>query len=963
MRSRVLALVLAPIAILLLTSAALADALPLDVRDSQLVPQARWSSPLSESRNSVMAPSAGNLGREALAAEERPSDRPTALDKANVQLSSSLQDVFLHKSVHAMVSVPGQWINYFIYYENFSDSAAQIVITDVLPDGVTYQEASWGGGLPNEGEALPDPTITGNELVWELGELEGGGARWFHIQANVTSTLSSGDVLENCAAIGIANGEDSRPQDNTSCCFVVLRADGPNLVVQKEHEWSSSEDKLQYRLHFFNAGTDAISNVWITDTLPLLTTSSGTSEVNVDFPLSRLVFSGTVGAGKMGWQFDYLDPGDTGWLYFDADLDDPGVPLRWFTNTVEIDVPPGDANAPDNADQDVAFSGGEVREVHLQVETDHSNVWGIAQPDSLITVTTAYSETYAWADPACDGCWETGDSGEVWAGDSVVVVAGAGVQPVAIDVPDPFTAEADSSSGEVWGQVDHLDGDWIEVDLHDGPTKSVQTDGSGNYSASFPDIPRGGTGEVRYETEIDHADVTFHRGFRAPDLILNVNYGHDWVSARYEPGHTAWITVTESDGSTAKGTAEVTTGPIPWWEGQSGFETQADDWVPEQPDIVPGDWAFGSADDGRSSSARVGQITGDPDVDADAISGNISAPWFGEPLDAICEVWEESGPQVGFATGPGGGSYSCDFNAEGWDLQPGHHVAVRYKEPDGDWVINVFQVPAPHLGIQKWADGEPTEDANFVFHVAYSNTGDAAAENVLITDTLEGMSYLTDTAALPLTTGTTPGGDEYVVWDVGTVGPESMIEFDVFVHVTVAVSETVVNTVEIDTSNPYDQGEAQEKYAEWGAHVEANDTHLDVEKGASPESVPPGSEFIYVVNVCNTGSTGSSGVVVTDTLDLAVTLDHWWAQEPGWVEVSSSDHQLVVARPSLAGGQCCLVYLAVSVDEGASPGDSLCNVALIAADNDMESNDNVAEYYHPVADYPTFVPLVLKSWT
>jgi len=33
----------------------------------------------------------------------------------------------------------------------------------------------------------------------------------------------------------------------------------------------------------------------------------------------------------------------------------------------------------------------------------------------------------------------------------------------------------------------------------------------------------------------------------------------------------------------------------------------------------------------------------------------------------------------------------------GWDLLPGQDVAVRYYEPDGDTVINVFQVPAPHL--------------------------------------------------------------------------------------------------------------------------------------------------------------------------------------------------------------------------------------------------------------------------
>jgi uncharacterized repeat protein (TIGR01451 family) len=54
-------------------------------------------------------------------------------------------------------------------------------------------------------------------------------------------------------------------------------------------------------------------------------------------------------------------------------------------------------------------------------------------------------------------------------------------------------------------------------------------------------------------------------------LSTKVNYGHDWVEGRYEAGHTLWITATESDGFTVKATAELTTGLIPWWGGDTGF--------------------------------------------------------------------------------------------------------------------------------------------------------------------------------------------------------------------------------------------------------------------------------------------------------------------------------------------------------------------------------------------------------
>ena len=56
---------------------------------------------------------------------------------------------------------------------------------------------------------------------------------------------------------------------------------------------------------------------------------------------------------------------------------------------------------------------------------------------------------------------------------------------------------------------------------------------------------------------------------------------------------------------------------------------------------------------------------------------------------------------------------------------------------------------APHLQIQKWADDDPAEGGNFMFHVQYVNQGDADAENVTITDTLQGgMTYLSDTSGL-----------------------------------------------------------------------------------------------------------------------------------------------------------------------------------------------------------------------
>ena len=52
----------------------------------------------------------------------------------------------------------------------------------------------------------------------------------------------------------------------------------------------------------------------------------------------------------------------------------------------------------------------------------------------------------------------------------------------------------------------------------------------------------------------------------------------------------------------------------------------------------------------------------------------------------------------------------------------------------------------------------------------YRNEGDADAENVVITDTLQGMTYITDTSGFAHT-----GSGGQVVWDLGTVAPGDWI--------------------------------------------------------------------------------------------------------------------------------------------------------------------------------------------
>lgn len=163
-----------------------------------------------------------------------------------------------------------------------------------------------------------------------------------------------------------------------------------------------------------------------------------------------------------------------------------------------------------------------------------------------------------------------------------------------------------------------------------------------------------------------------------PALDLRVNYGHDWVESFYEAGHMAWITVTESDGVTVKATAELFTEPKDFWGGETGFQTQPEDWVPAPPDIQPYDWVFGWVDNGASAQVQIGDIGGMIDLEADSIEGTIYAPWFSGEVGVECHPWGAPEPaEIKFDTTlpDGNDTYFCSW-AEEWDIQTGQDVGV-----------------------------------------------------------------------------------------------------------------------------------------------------------------------------------------------------------------------------------------------------------------------------------------------
>ncbi len=869
------------------------------------------------------------------------------------RVSPPRYDLSVSKNTNNGVMVPGGWINYHINYRNQGNTPTHAWVTDTLPPGATYQPNS--SYEQNGGPAFPPTLVTSDYVVWDLGLLDVNQDYGFDFSIDLSETVTPTTLLTNCATIGLAVPDDT-PWDNTSCASETIYAHGPNLRVIKWSRWENNYRQLRYDAQFQNIGDQQLDNVWITDTLPALTTSSWW---NMDFDWGRLI-SNTQSGSELRWEFSTLYPGDNGWLHFGANLDNPDARPGWYTNTIMIDTPFGEINPADNIYHDVA-ANGEVNRVELRV-TNRIDMWGQAQPNGPLTVTTPYTEVTTGVDGG--GNWGINQDGSIQPGDTVTVTAGNGTLLVVIDVPAPFDVQADSITDRVWGQIDSLDQQSIEVDLYGYLTSMAQTDSSGTFTRTFADVPRGGNGEVRYNTIIDNADVVFHRDFQSPDLILTVNPSHDWVETNYEAGHTIWITVTDITG-TVKATMIDTTTVVPWWGGRTGFSTNMGTWSPNQPDIVPGDWVYGALDNGYSSSVHVGTITGNLNMADDSITGSVTAAWFSQTLNAQCWIDNVNNSNQDFTVNPASGAYACDFAAV-WDLVPGENVSVQYQEPDGDWVRAVFRGPTPHVKLQKQGNGSPGEGGNFAFRIYYENNGDGDAENTIITDTLlYGMTYLTDTTGLPYTGSGAPG--DPLVWQMGTLTNSTSGWFDLFVQITATVGNQVTNTAQIATSNPYDEYRSGEynngwgKESWWWADVQSINMDVNVGAGTWTWEPAPGYDYIYNANVCNGGSTGSTETTLTNTLPLSTSLVNWWSQNPGWSQVFSATHQLIVSRPTLSSGQCEQVFVRVHLDAAALSGDSLHYNAEVGASNDSNSGNNQSDVWHNVGG-PYYDLSISKYW-
>jgi uncharacterized repeat protein (TIGR01451 family) len=126
------------------------------------------------------------------------------LEYDTVPIPSQRPDVDVYKSI-AGCRAPGGVVEISISIDNMRDiTATNVVVTDTLPDGLIYGGISSGG----------TPTVTGQNLVWNLGDMRPYGYTSIYMTATISATLDHGTVLTNTVRATADNEDVGDQHDN-----------------------------------------------------------------------------------------------------------------------------------------------------------------------------------------------------------------------------------------------------------------------------------------------------------------------------------------------------------------------------------------------------------------------------------------------------------------------------------------------------------------------------------------------------------------------------------------------------------------------------------------------------------------------------------------------------------------------------------------------------------------------------
>jgi uncharacterized repeat protein (TIGR01451 family) len=189
-----------------------------------------------------------------------PMDKADTPGIANV----CLVDVSVTKTGPAL-ALPGNTITYTLTCSNASmEDAATVVVSDTLPNGVSYLNDSSGLSCP-----ACSVGATGT-LAWSVGTISATDSLSFTVVGQITYTVSPGTTLTNTADITTADTEATTANNSAKWPTNITMLD---LLVNKTGtNYAVIGEEIVYLITVQNQGIIPAANVVLTDMLPVSTT-------------------------------------------------------------------------------------------------------------------------------------------------------------------------------------------------------------------------------------------------------------------------------------------------------------------------------------------------------------------------------------------------------------------------------------------------------------------------------------------------------------------------------------------------------------------------------------------------------------------------------------------------------------------------------------------------------------------
>jgi uncharacterized repeat protein (TIGR01451 family) len=234
--------------------------------------------------------------------------------------------------------------------------------------------------------------------------------------------------------------------------------------------------------------------------------------------------------------------------------------------------------------------------------------------------------------------------------------------------------------------------------------------------------------------------------------------------------------------------------------------------------------------------------------------------------------------------------------------------------------------PTPDVKVSKSASSTSVAVGDSVtFTLVAENTGQATANNVVITDTIPAGMTITSAAGCSI-------AGQTVTCNLGDINAGGSKSVTVVVTATAGACPAVNNKATVTASNEPAGATGNNESNVVTVNVACPDPDVQIEKsaGAPATGVEPGDEFTYTIEVTNAGGADATGVTIHDSIPADLEIVSY----PNNCSVSGND--LTCDLGTVAAGATESVMVTVRATEDACP--LVTNRATVTATNEPSGN-------------------------